>query len=518
MVPRLPWRLQPQFAETPDSRTMGGAHARGHHWLPVLALALAYYLAGWWGIEVASLPDSVLTLVWPASGIALAAVLHYGYRACGVIFLLSAAQGLPPIAASPDGPLGLTATGTLLIGLGGALEPAVAVFLIRRYLGNRVGAGPFLLGTLVAMPIGAAVGAMVLVGASALAQPALATDVAAAIRMWHGVGLADYIGMVVVAPPVWLWLAGRPRPIRPQRLAEAVAYITLAAIVLTVREPIQPYFLLFLVYVALALRLRLQWAAVAIAGVSLAILWLTAIERGPIRASDSYETFLATLTFVFALNVASYVIALLWRDIQRHRDHLEERVSTQTRELEVANARLEYLSRVDPLTGTWNRRHFDECIRTECARAARSGASLCLVALDLDHFKAINDTHGHEVGDEVLKVVTRRLAAELRAADVLARTGGEEFSVLLVDCDAAGGGTTAERLRAAVADAPVVAGQHALAVTLSAGVTSWCPARYAAKDPGQMISAIRHLADRRLYAAKRAGRNRVEAGPSPVTA
>lgn len=516
MVPRLTWRIQQQLAQTPGAPTTAGADGRAHRWLPAIGLALGYYLTGWWGIEIASMPDSVLTLVWPASGIALAAVLHYGYRACGVIFVLSAAQHLPPIGIVPDGPLGLTAAATLLTGLGGALEPAVAVFLIRRFLGYRIGAGPFLLGTLVAMPIGAAVGALVLVGAFALHQPALATDVAAAMRMWHGVGLADYIGMVVVTPPVWLWLTGPPRPIRPQCLAEAVAYLALAAIVLAIREPIQPYFLLFVLYVALAVRLRLQWASLAIAGLSLAILWLTALGQGPVRESDSYETFLATLTLVFALNVASYVIALLWRDIRRHEHQLEERVRVQTRELEAANTRLEHLTRVDSLTGAWNRRHLDDCLRAECVRAARSGNPLCLIALDLDDFKPINDTHGHVVGDEVLKAVTRRLAAQLRAADVLARTGGEEFSVLLVDCDATGGARTAERLRAAIADEPVVAGEQAIDVTLSAGVASWRPADYANKEPERMIHTVRQLADRRLYAAKRAGRNRAVAGPAPA--
>ena len=508
-----PWRLQPQVGGRAQADSADERSASWPRWLGAVALALAYYAAGWWGIEIAPLQGTALTLVWPASGIALAAVLRYGYRVCAVIFVASAALSLPPITTA-EGPLSVVAASAVLTGAGGALEPAIAALLISRITGKQIGTGPFLLDMLIAMPVAAAVGAVLLVAGTVLMHPAVATSTAELFKLWHGVALADYIGMVVLTPPLWLWPRGGPRAVQPLRLLEAAGYVTLAALALAIQEPVQPFYLLFVVFVAMVMRLSLAWAALAVAALSMAILWLTAAGEGPITEPDPYETFLATLSFVFAVNIASYLIALLWRDLQRYRQHLEQLVSEQTRELEEANARLDHLARIDPLTGAWNRRHFFEHLRSECDRAARSGAALCLIELDLDRFKAVNDHYGHGAGDTVLESVVQRLSACLRPADVLARTGGEEFSVLVVDCNGRDGSDVAERLRAAVAAQPVAGPGGAIDVTISAGVASWQPQRHRGKAAEAMITTVRRLVDRRLYAAKRGGRNRVVAGPS----
>ncbi len=164
-------------------------------------------------------------------------------------------------------------------------------------------------------------------------------------------------------------------------------------------------------------------------------------------------------------------------------------------------ADLALASRRDPLTGLPNRRAFDEDLAREASRAARTGAPLAVVVLDLDRFKAVNDAHGHAAGDAVLRAVASRASAAIRAGDLLARLGGEEFGILLPEADLARAVDVAERIRITLAALPVETAGAALAVTASLGC--------AALAPGEAPDALVARADSRLYEAKGAGRNRV---------
>jgi diguanylate cyclase (GGDEF)-like protein len=156
----------------------------------------------------------------------------------------------------------------------------------------------------------------------------------------------------------------------------------------------------------------------------------------------------------------------------------------------------------DALTGLPNRRALEAALAREIARARREGAPLSVVALDVDHFKRVNDAHGHAAGDAVLAAVAARAAGALRAGDLLARVGGEEFLALLPGAALAAAAEAAERVRARLAEAPVVAGALSLAVTVSLGCA-------ALEDGDAGGAALVARADARLYAAKRGGRNRV---------
>lgn len=156
----------------------------------------------------------------------------------------------------------------------------------------------------------------------------------------------------------------------------------------------------------------------------------------------------------------------------------------------------------DQLTGLLNRREFDRALIEEGERARRFAHPLGLVMVDIDHFKAINDAHGHLVGDCVLREVARRIATEARSVDRLARFGGEEFALIVLEADGAAALAAAERVCAAVRRSPITAGPGlALAVTISAGAAAM-PEQ--AGDGGALIAA----ADQALYAAKAGGRNR----------
>jgi diguanylate cyclase (GGDEF)-like protein len=163
----------------------------------------------------------------------------------------------------------------------------------------------------------------------------------------------------------------------------------------------------------------------------------------------------------------------------------------------------------DPLTGCLNRRGFDQALARAIARSSRSGSELALLALDLDHFKAINDTRGHLAGDEVLRAAGSLLIQACRAGDVVARTGGEEFAVLLPDTDAAGAFQFASRLCDIVRGHPfpaAAAGEPPIRLTTSIGVVAGAP-----EAKGDFASLFTARADVALYAAKRSGRDRARA-------
>ena len=167
-------------------------------------------------------------------------------------------------------------------------------------------------------------------------------------------------------------------------------------------------------------------------------------------------------------------------------------------------AALVELATVDPLTGLHNRRSFFELANREWTRTARSGAPLTAVMVDVDRFKSINDRCGHAAGDEVLTVVARRCQEELRSVDVLGRYGGDEFVALLPDSATVDAVAVAERVRAAVADDPVVTEAGPIQVHVSLGVAT-------AAGGASSLRALLSQADAALYAAKAHGRNQSQA-------
>ena len=173
--------------------------------------------------------------------------------------------------------------------------------------------------------------------------------------------------------------------------------------------------------------------------------------------------------------------------------------------------RLKHLGFTDALTGVHNRRYFDQRLEEEIDRAERQPRPLACIFVDIDHFKHINDDHGHQVGDRVLREIARRIKTHMRASDILARYGGEEFAVLLAGSEQRDAVEIAQRIRATVAAQPVpLADGTELRVTLSAGVSALSNTPHGA-DRAVRARQLLDRADRALYAAKAGGRNRVAA-------
>jgi len=166
------------------------------------------------------------------------------------------------------------------------------------------------------------------------------------------------------------------------------------------------------------------------------------------------------------------------------------------------------MAETDALTGFFNQRYFHETLRRESLRAQRYDRRLALVIVDLDDFKAVNDRHGHAVGDEVLVGIASLLRSRLRPRDSAGRIGGEEFLLLLPNTDADGARAVVDRLREAAAHCAPSAAQPALRVTFSAGV--------AAAAAGETVEALYARADQALYLAKAAGRDRCVVSSAPA--
>jgi len=171
----------------------------------------------------------------------------------------------------------------------------------------------------------------------------------------------------------------------------------------------------------------------------------------------------------------------------------------------------ERLATTDGLTGLLNRRTLNTLLAARVREAQRYRRPLSLLLLDVDHFKKVNDTHGHPAGDAVLRGVAAVARAQARDTDLVARYGGEELAVVLPETDAAGARAIAERLRAAVEGTSHATEQGALRVTVSVGVATW-------PGGGQTPDELLTTADRALYRAKQTGRNRVESGPGKAAA
>jgi len=189
---------------------------------------------------------------------------------------------------------------------------------------------------------------------------------------------------------------------------------------------------------------------------------------------------------------------------QRANEELEGRVLTRTKELETLTQQLRDLSNTDQLTGLHNRRHLDSSLLEEWERGKRYQRPLSVILIDIDHFKSVNDTYGHPVGDDCLQEVAGRIKSGVRwPTDFAARYGGEEFCIILPETELDGAMTVAERIRDLIHSQPVDTRNGPLAVTISAGVHSVIP------NSDLTLNSLLENADTALYQAKQQGRNRV---------
>lgn len=182
---------------------------------------------------------------------------------------------------------------------------------------------------------------------------------------------------------------------------------------------------------------------------------------------------------------------------------IHQKLARTIRELEANKKMLQEQATTDPLTHLRNRRAFFEDGKRHLALARRHGNDMSVVVLDLDHFKKVNDTYGHQAGDEALLAVARILSQSTRVEDTPARIGGEEFAILLPDTNRLGAAVLAERVRTAIENHRIDFEGFTLSLTVSAGIASF------GVDGQDSLEHLLGVADKRLYMAKDGGRNRV---------
>jgi diguanylate cyclase (GGDEF)-like protein len=199
----------------------------------------------------------------------------------------------------------------------------------------------------------------------------------------------------------------------------------------------------------------------------------------------------------------TFLVSVTPMDTNSHKVDRFVHVARDITERKSLEDKLRLLATTDSLTSIWNRRYFRSLAKRELDRTNRYGGELALMMIDLDHFKRINDTYGHAVGDEALKMVAATGRATLRRIDIFARYGGEEFVIALPETPLEQAVQVAERLRQTLAETPITTETGHLHITVSIGL--------ATNDPGSAdLNTLLQQADEALYQAKDNGRNRVE--------
>jgi len=202
---------------------------------------------------------------------------------------------------------------------------------------------------------------------------------------------------------------------------------------------------------------------------------------------------------VFGLGLA----ILIWRSTALG-IFQQSMIEKQKEELEKKNLQLKHLATTDMMTGLYNRTRFTEIVETEIERIKRTGEDSCLIILDLDHFKVVNDLYGHPNGDTVLKLIAGVIKGQLRSTDILCRFGGEEFAVLLPDTSINGACQAAEKIRKAIEGCTFTGKLEKVKITASLGIT------LLGNRGAKSFETAYQQADKALYTAKDKGRNRIE--------
>ncbi len=437
--------------------------------------ALLYALAGWVSIEFAGYMASVVSVVWLAAGIGAAASLRFGLAGVAGVLLgsfLVYSQFLAPNAA-----LGLA--------LGATAGAAVMGYLPRRLQ-------PFSLTldyvssvakfALVAAPLGCAVSALAGV-ASLHFLDGLPADLAATV-LWVG-WLGDLLGVYLIAP--LLLTATRWDLLPTHRGARLEALVLVLGMLLLTRLMMQYVSLLRPAEIVLFVLLPgVLWAALrfSVIGASLAIFLSALIVLGVGVVSFGGLSGATTPRDVHALQVSMMTMALggLF-------------VSAALAERRYSEMRLDMLANHDPLTGLPNRSYFQDFLAHALARAQRGPSQVSLLFIDLDRFKHINDSQGHVVGDQVLRVVADRLRDNLRAEDFVARLGGDEFAVVLTHAPASRSASrVAGKLLKALAESFKL-DQRRYALSASIGISVY-------PDDGLDAHTLLRQADLAMYQAK----------------
>ncbi len=451
-----------------------------YFWL--LLAALIYLGLARFGMALFSLKPSNITLLWLPSGVALVMCLQWGYRALPFIMAASFVANYAGMSTNTGAnPVLHTAISAMADGMVGI----IAMHMFRRFLPNGLSRTHDLL------PFGL----WVCLLPTTITSTILAANLAAGGYIaWHETSgfihmliLGDSLGMLLIYQIYQGWLDREPISRSEQRWLGASVLVMLA--LLAAGFTVLPGMIYFIVPMMLVLSFNAGLIGVATisSATLISIIVATAHNAGPFVAAAPMESHFQLMAFVFSSALTILGIALqnrqlltteqsivMWKDAAEH----------------------------DPLTGLMNRRAFIPRLQSEHQRALRTGNAYTFAMLDLDHFKRLNDTYGHDFGDLVLRNFAAIMVENCRAIDVVVRMGGEEFGILFPECAADEALVPLERIRTKFEQGGLMVGNHAVSVTVSIGVATLA-------DIHESELQIVTRADNALYAAKSQGRNRI---------
>ena len=483
------------------SASVAAAGTRLRHWPRLLLLAAVSLLLCWGGVALTG-GSSHIAAIWLANGVLLSALLLEPRRNWTAYIAVGFAANVTGNLLAGD-----SWQFSVVLGACNLLEVLVAAFPLRRLLGVRPDLSRyramawFLLWAAILAP---AVSALT---AGALLQTFTDAPILHTASLWFP---ADSLGMALMAPAtILLAQADLGRLVPRSRLLQASGSALLLMLVCISAFAQNHYPLLFLIFPPLSLvvfTLGLPGAAFGILLVAAISIGFTLADSGPlmlIGGESLHERIFMLQVYLVVAFAGSYPLALLLAEKKR----LAER-------LEASEARYRSLAELDELTGLANRRRFDEALNTGWRLAARSGAPLTLLMIDVDWFKPYNDRYGHAAGDERLREVAAVLRLSmLRPGDLVCRYGGEEFAAILPNTDAEGGRRVAARIRDAVAalkrehvGSPL--GRLSVSIGMAVGVPR----------PGDTAQTLFENADQALYQAKGCGRDRIIAAAESLAA
>ena len=461
-----------------------------------VALLGAVYFGAAKASLLLAIPPGYASPVWPPSGIALAALLIFGNRLWPGVWLG---------AALANYTVNGSALAALMIATGNTLEALAGAALIRRSIGvpHRFERGEdvvkFVAFSAACATIAPTVGLVPLSIANSLPWDEL-------VRNWLTWCQGDITGIVIVTPLILTWGSREALQWNMRYAYEGLCFVLLLAIAAIavfgyVAAPLAPFARAFVILpfiVWAAFRFSQREVTTVTAAVCTIAISDTMNNLASATPQTLNEMLLLLLLFTSTLMSTGLVLSAV----------VSERSHT-LKELRNALRNLHTQAVTDSLTHLLNRRYLSEFLPREVIRARRSGDSLAVLMIDLDHFKRYNDNFGHDAGDLVLKEVAQLLLAHIRGSDIACRYGGEEFVLVFPDTTFEGAKRRAEEIRASVKGLQLaLRGRPLGQITVSVGV-GLMPDHVASPE------ALLRVADEAMYAAKAGGRDRVVVGQPP---
>jgi diguanylate cyclase (GGDEF)-like protein len=331
-----------------------------------------------------------------------------------------------------------------------------------------------------------------LAGMLAYGKPSHSLTIRTHSRFWLG-WIAGFIVLDIVVAWIALSATVSMQPIRLAAEGGSLVLLFFGVVLIRwrkIKSPLMQLYALALAYMAqssLAFILSKPWDHIWWLAHFISACGFALLSYGVIRAFHTTRSF----SLVFSQE-----------EVMRQLTAAKALAEVTATQLQVANANLEILASTDHLTGINNRRSFIERSLAETSRAQRTGTPVTVIALDLDHFKQINDKFGHAAGDVVLKNFAEQAVLQLRTSDLIGRMGGEEFMITLPDTGIDKALIISERIRIAIESMQLTASGSLIPVTVSIGVAEF-------PRDGEQLEQVFAVADNRLYRAKQTGRNRV---------